>query len=120
EFFFEREVIIDGKSVQELVRWDSNKNVTKRALLGREGEHMEVLGVLSPERFEYLVSVETNQSPPKVVVSRAGRRRVVTLPPPRHPELEGVKRRDLRIRRDDGVTMPATLFLPRGFQQKKP
>lgn len=120
EFFFEREIIIDGRSVQELVRWDSNKNVTKRALLGREGEHMEVLGVLSPERFEYLVAVETNRSPPKVVVSRAGHRRVVTLPPPRHPELEGVKRRDLRIRRDDGVTMPATLFLPPGFQQKKP
>ncbi len=119
-FFFAREVPIDGKKVQELVLWDSNKNTTKRALLGRAGEHMEVLGVLSPDRFEYLLSVETNQSPPKVVVTRAGRRRVVTPPPARHPELEGVKRRDLRIRRDDGVTMPATLFLPPGFQPNRP
>lgn len=118
--FFSREVPVAGRSVRELVHWDSNTKATKRLLLGREGEYLDILGVLDAARFEYLMTIETIQTPPRVVVSRAGRRRTVTPPPARHPELEGVARRDLRVRRADGVTMPATLFLPPGFHRKKP
>jgi dienelactone hydrolase len=118
--FFSREVRVDGRNVRELLRWDSNTKTQKRVLFGNQGEHMEILGVLDPSRFEYLTTIESPESPPRVVVTRAGRRRTVTQSPAQHPELSEVTRRDLRIRRADGVTMPATLFLPPGFHRKKP
>lgn len=118
--FYPREVPTDGRNVRELVRWDSNTKTTKRVLFGKQGEHLEILGVLDPSRFEYLMTSETAQTPPRVEVVRAGRRRTVTPPPARYPELAGVTRRELRIQRADGVTMRATLFLPPGFHRKKP
>lgn len=118
--FFSREVPVDGRNVRELVRWDSNTKTKKRVLFGNQGEHLEILGVLDPSRFEYLMTIETTETPPRVVATRAGRRHTVTPPSAPYPELADVTRRELRIRRADGVTMPATLFLPPEFHQKKP
>ncbi len=88
-------------SSQEDVLWES-KNT----------EHAEVLAVLNPKKFEYLLATETPSVPRHLVVTRERRRYGVTQPAPPHPELFGMTRRMISYQREDGLSLSAMLSLP--------
>ncbi len=115
--YFARESHDDVRNFQELVSFRNGQE--QQLWKGSPGEYAPILGALVDRELEVLIVPETPHVPPRVVVSRGGRRQAVTDPHPGYPELRGVTRRLVRIPRPDGVTLSAILYLPRHFSEKK-
>jgi dipeptidyl aminopeptidase/acylaminoacyl peptidase len=79
-------------------------------------QRQRVIAALGTDADELLVSRETLSSPPNYHVLNHGRARALTSFASRYPQLRGVRRRPLRYRRSDGVSLNAMLYLPPDYE----
>lgn len=117
KLFFRDERSDDAGARPTLLSWEMANSQEETLWESKSTEHAEVLTVLDPEKFEYLIATETPSLPRHLVVTRERKRHGVTQPAPPHPELFGMTRRMVSYKRADGLSLSAMLSLPKDARE---
>jgi len=90
---------------------------SRRLFTADPGVYEVVLAILGDAPLTFITSRETDSEPPSLYLYRDGKRALLhrTLAP--YPQLDGTQRRVLAYRRNDGVDLSATLYLPAGYRE---
>ena len=101
-----------------LDRFDLATGNTERVFQAQGESYESVVAVLTPDGRTLLTKYETPKEPPNYFVRTLanGERRALTRFADPAPQLAGVERRFLTYKRNDGVQLSATLFLPPGYK----
>jgi len=86
----------------------------QRLITAAPGTYERVVGIVDPKQLTVLTIQESETEPPQLFSVRAGKRTPLGGPYNPYPELDGVERRNVSFRRDDGVELTGLLYLPRG------
>ncbi|MEM6476985.1 MAG: prolyl oligopeptidase family serine peptidase [Pseudomonadota bacterium] len=82
------------------------------------GEKLEsVIDVVSEDGSEFITYLESPTNPGNVMLYANGTQRALTEFPDPHPELTGIKRELVTYKREDGVNLTATLYLPPEYKE---
>jgi dipeptidyl aminopeptidase/acylaminoacyl peptidase len=97
-----------------LDRYDLETARAQRLHACADGAYEHVVGFAGDVRDEVVVRRESPSEPPnwQVLNVATGRRRPLTSLADPHPHITGVSKQILRYRRDDGVQLSGTLYLP--------
>jgi len=92
---------------------------TERLFHAGDKGYEQVVGLLSDDGSKFLTSYETPDTPPNLFVRTKGseERKAVTSFADPVPILRQIKRQLVTYKRDDGVQLSFTLFLPPGYQE---
>lgn len=85
---------------------------SERLFVAREGEYEPVLGVLDAAPPWFITSRETERDPPAFFTLRGEERTLLRSIPDPYPDLARCERRVVAYKREDGVELGATLYLP--------
>ena len=100
-----------------LRRWDLATLETTE-LWRNSGENYEnVIDVIGDDGARFLTYYESPSDPGNIRLHANGEARFLTSFPDPHPELSGVERRLITYKRDDGVDLTATLYLPPNYKE---
>ncbi len=87
-----------------------------------EGETYEaVIDVLDPAGPRFITSFETRNDPPNYYMrdlAKNSRDQITNFPDPA-PQLRGITKELVKYKRDDGVDLSATLYLPAGYDKTR-
>lgn len=91
---------------------------TERIFRAGEKGYESVVGLLTDDGSKFLTSYETPEMPPNLYIRTRGseERQAVTAFQDPAPVLRQIKRQLVTYKRDDGVQLSFTLFLPPGYQ----
>jgi dipeptidyl aminopeptidase/acylaminoacyl peptidase len=84
----------------------------ERIFTAEQGVFERVLAVLDPATRTLVTSRETERDPPNLFAVRGDVRTALRPYTTPYPDLEGVQRRVVTYRREDGVGLSGTLYLP--------
>jgi dipeptidyl aminopeptidase/acylaminoacyl peptidase len=100
---------------------DLRTKKTRRLYRSRAPFYEVPIDVLDDAGSRVLLSRETNDAPPNYWVRDLGSKKLIQLTrfPHPTPELKGIKKQLIRYRRDDGVMLTATLYLPKGYAPRR-
>jgi dipeptidyl aminopeptidase/acylaminoacyl peptidase len=90
---------------------------TRRLVHCREGAYEPVLALLADDGSSFLTRHESPAEPPNYFVRSADGKRALTDFRDPTPQLHGISRHLVTYRRDDGVPLSFTLYLPPGYQK---
>ncbi len=100
-----------------------NLNTRKNDILWRsEAPYYErPVDVLDPEKGLFITRRESENDPPNYFLRTVGAKKLtaVTKFPHPAPELIGVEKQLLTYKRNDGVTLTATLYTPKGYKKEQ-
>ncbi|MBY6013626.1 prolyl oligopeptidase family serine peptidase [Qipengyuania gaetbuli] len=100
-----------------LRRWDLATLETTE-LWRNSGESYEsVLDVIADDGSRFVTYYESPSNPGNIRLHSGGEARFLTDFPDPHPELSGVERKLITYKRDDGVDLTATLYLPPNYKE---
>lgn len=102
-----------------LDRLDLNTFQTERIFRAGEKGYEFVVGLLTADGSKFLTSFETPDTPPNLFIRTRGsdERKAVTAFQDPAPILRQIKRQRVTYKRDDGVQLSFTLFLPPGYKE---
>lgn len=108
-----------------LVALDLRNGETQSLFVSRKGVFESVIAAFSISPLWIVTSRETETETPRLFSLRVTDRReterhAIRPGPGLYPELAGVERRTLSYKRNDGVTLGATLYLPAGAAGRGP
>ena len=82
----------------------------------------DILGILDDQGYQILTSRESADERPNLFVrnvfSQSAPRRLTDFPHPM-PHMKGIKRQQIFYKREDGVSLTATLYLPPNYDPKR-
>jgi dipeptidyl aminopeptidase/acylaminoacyl peptidase len=101
-----------------LDRLDLKTLATQRIFQTDQESYETVVALLSPDAKTFITRYESRIEPPNYFVrtAGAGSRQALTSFPDPAPQLTGIDRQLLTYKRDDGVQLSATLYLPPGYK----
>jgi dipeptidyl aminopeptidase/acylaminoacyl peptidase len=101
-----------------LDRMDLETLKTERLFHSAEGTYETVSAVLGDEGFPIITSHESPDEPPNLCLrTQSGRKQALTKIPNPTPQLSGITRQLVTYKRDDGVPLSFTLYLPPGYKK---
>ncbi|GGK82693.1 prolyl oligopeptidase family serine peptidase [Rufibacter glacialis] len=118
-------MISEGGSPQGNRPYLSKFNLaTKKAdiLWRSEAPYYELpIDVINPEKGQFITRRESENDPPNYFLRQVGSKKLTALTKFQHPspELQGIGKQLLTYKRNDGVTLTATLYTPKGYKKEQ-
>jgi dipeptidyl aminopeptidase/acylaminoacyl peptidase len=106
-----------------LDRYDLNSGKSERLFQSADKEYETVVALVSPDGTKFITRHESPTEPPNYFVrssatgAAGGQGRELTKFPDPQPQLHGISKQLIRYKRDDGVQLSFTLYLPPNYKR---
>ncbi|MBZ5537574.1 MAG: prolyl oligopeptidase family serine peptidase [Acidobacteriia bacterium] len=105
-----------------LDRFDLKTLKADRLFRCDEKSYESVVAVLTPDAGKFLTRYESPSEPPNYFIhtARGHEKKALTHFPDPTPQLQGIRKQLVKYKRNDGVDLSFTLYLPAGYKEGTP